>query len=139
MKKTVITYGTFDILHVGHINLLRRARELGDRLVVGLSSDEFNQGKHKSSLLNYENRKAVLESIRWVDEVFPEHNWEQKIGDIKKYGADIFVMGHDWEGKFDFLSEFCRVHYLPRTEDISTTEIKRSLSVVVKDAANERS
>lgn len=127
MKKTIITYGTFDILHIGHINLLRRARGLGDRLVVGLSSDEFNQGKHKSSLLNYENRKAVLESIRWVDEVFPEHNWEQKVGDIKRYGADIFVMGHDWEGKFDFLSEFCHVHYLPRTEDISTTEIKQSL------------
>lgn len=135
MNKTIITYGTFDILHVGHINLLRRARALGDRLVVGLSTDEFNQGKHKSSLLNYENRKAVLESIRWVDEVFPENDWEQKIGDIKKYGASIFVMGHDWEGKFDFLSEFCRVHYLPRTEDISTTEIKRSLEIGVVEAA----
>jgi glycerol-3-phosphate cytidylyltransferase len=135
MKKTIITYGTFDILHIGHINLLRRARGLGDRLVVGLSSDEFNQGKHKSSLLNYENRKAVLESIRWVDEVFPEHNWEQKVGDIKRYGADIFVMGHDWEGKFDFLSEFCHVHYLPRTEDISTTEIKQSLAIGAAGAA----
>ncbi|WP_043958018.1 glycerol-3-phosphate cytidylyltransferase [Lysobacter sp. A03] len=137
--KTVITYGTFDILHIGHINLLRRARALGDRLVVGLSSDEFNHGKHKSSLLNYANRKVVLESIRWVDEVFPEHDWEQKIGDIKKYGASIFVMGHDWEGKFDFLSEFCRVQYLPRTEDISTTEIKRSLSIVGKGATDDRS
>lgn len=127
--KTVITYGTFDILHVGHINLLRRARALGDRLIVGLSSDEFNQGKHKSSLLNYENRKAVLESIRWVDDVFPETCWDQKVSDIRRYGADIFVMGHDWEGKFDFLSEYCQVHYLPRTEDISTTEIKESLAV----------
>lgn len=127
--KTVITYGTFDILHIGHINLLRRARALGDRLVVGLSSDEFNRGKHKSSLLNYENRKAVLESIRYVDEVFPEHTWEQKVDDIKRYGASVFVMGHDWEGKFDFLREYCRVHYLPRTEDISTTEIKQSLSI----------
>ena len=126
--RTIITYGTFDILHAGHINLLRRARMLGDRLVVGLSSDEFNQGKHKSSLLNYENRKVVLESIRWVDEVFPEHSWEQKAGDIQRYGADIFVMGHDWEGKFDFLSEFCQVQYLPRTEDISTTQIKRTLA-----------
>lgn len=125
--KTVITYGTFDILHVGHINLLKRARALGDRLVVGLSSDEFNQGKHKSSLLNYENRKAVLESIRWVDEVFPEYNWEQKPDDIRKYEAGLFVMGHDWEGKFDFLSKFCEVHYLPRTEAISTTDIKQSL------------
>lgn len=133
--KTVITYGTFDILHVGHINLLRRARALGDRLVVGLSSDEFNQGKHKSSLLNYENRKAVLESIRWVDEVFPENNWEQKVDDIRNYGADIFVMGHDWEGKFDFLSEFCQVHYLSRTESISTTEIKQSLAIASAGAA----
>jgi len=125
--KTVITYGTFDILHAGHINLLRRARALGDRLVVGLSSDQFNQSKHKSSLLTYENRRAVLESIRWVDEVFPETGWDQKVDDIKRYAADIFVMGHDWEGKFDFLSEYCQVCYLPRTEDISTTEIKQSL------------
>lgn len=135
MKKTVITYGTFDILHIGHINLLRRARALGDRLVVGLSSDEFNQGKHKSSLLNYENRKVVLESIRWVDEVFPEHSWDQKVDDIRRYTADIFVMGHDWEGKFDFLSDFCQVHYLARTENISTTEIKQSLAIGSSGAA----
>ena len=125
--KTVITYGTFDILHIGHINLLRRARELGDRLVVGLSSDEFNRGKHKSSLLNYDNRKVVLESIRYVDEVFPEHTWEQKLDDIRRYGASIFVMGDDWRGRFDFLSVHCDVVYLPRTESISTTEIKRSI------------
>lgn len=126
--KTIITYGTFDILHRGHINLLRRARELGDKLVVGLSSDEFNAGKHKSSLLNYENRKIVLESIRYVDHVFPENTWEQKIQDIKKYGADIFVMGDDWEGKFDHLREYCEVLYLGRTPSISTTEIKTSLA-----------
>ena len=126
--KTVITYGTFDILHIGHINLLRRARALGDRLVVGLSSDEFNQGKHKSSLLNYENRKVVLESIRWVDGVFPEHDWEQKVDDVRRYGADIFVMGDDWAGKFDFLREHCEVVYLPRTAEVSTTEIKQSLA-----------
>ncbi|WP_288650918.1 glycerol-3-phosphate cytidylyltransferase [Pseudomonas sp. UBA5568] len=126
--KTIITYGTFDILHRGHINLLRRARELGDKLVVGLSSDEFNAGKHKSSLLNYENRKIVLESIRYVDHVFPEDTWEQKIQDIKKYGADIFVMGDDWEGKFDHLREYCEVLYLGRTPSISTTEIKTSLN-----------
>lgn len=128
--KTIITYGTFDILHVGHINLLRRARALGDRLVVGLSTDEFNQGKHKSSLLNFENRKVVLESIRWVDEVFAENNWEQKADDIRRYGASVFVMGHDWEGKFDFLSAYCEVIYLPRTDGISTTEIKTSLKSV---------
>ncbi|MEC4023478.1 glycerol-3-phosphate cytidylyltransferase [Pseudomonas fulva] len=128
--KTVITYGTFDILHRGHINLLKRARALGDRLVVGLSSDEFNAGKHKSSLLNYENRKIVLESIRYVDFVFPEDNWEQKVSDISKYDAQIFVMGNDWEGKFDMLKEYCEVVYLDRTPAISTTEIKTSLSHV---------
>lgn len=127
MSRTVITYGTFDILHIGHISLLRRARELGDRLVVGLSSDEFNLGKHKSSLLNYENRKVVLESIRYVDVVFPEESWEQKVDDIHRYNAGIFVMGEDWVGKFDFLSEHCDVVYLPRTPEISTTEIKLSI------------
>ena len=125
--KTVITYGTFDILHIGHINLLRRARALGDRLVVGLSTDEFNRGKHKSSLLNYENRKAVLESIRHVDVVFAESTWEQKVDDIRKYAADVFVMGDDWTGKFDFLAGFCEVRYLSRTPEVSSTEIKLSL------------
>lgn len=124
--KTVITYGTFDILHIGHINLLRRARELGDRLVVGLSTDEFNNSKHKSSLLSYENRKAVLEAIRYVDEVFPESTWKQKADDIRRYSADVFVMGDDWAQKFDFLSEYCKVIYLPRTAEISTTQIKQS-------------
>lgn len=128
--KTVITYGTFDILHIGHINLLRRARALGDRLVVGLSSDEFNRGKHKSSLLNYDNRKVVLESIRYVDMVFPELDWEQKADDIRKYQANVFVMGGDWIGKFDFLEDLCEVHYLTRTADISSTEIKQSLNHV---------
>lgn len=128
--KTIITYGTFDILHLGHINLLRRARALGDRLVVGLSTDEFNSGKHKSALLTYENRKAVLESIRYVDVVFPEETWEQKADDIRKYGANVFVMGDDWEGKFDFLSAHCTVRYLPRTPEISTTEIRESLAPI---------
>lgn len=127
MTKTVITYGTFDILHAGHINLLRRARDLGNRLVVGLSSDRFNMGKHKSSLLSYENRKAVLEAIRYVDLVFPEETWEQKVEDIRKYEVDIFVMGDDWAGKFDFLSAHCEVIYLSRTPEISTTEIKLSI------------
>ncbi len=136
--KTVITYGTFDILHVGHINLLKRARALGDRLVVGLSSDEFNQGKHKSSLLNFENRKVVLESIRYVGEVFAENTWEQKSDDIRKYQAGVFVMGDDWAGKFDFLAEFCEVVYLPRTPEVSTSQIKQSLGTarptgIVKD------
>jgi glycerol-3-phosphate cytidylyltransferase len=122
----VLTYGTFDILHAGHVNLLRRARALGDRLVVGLSTDAFNSGKHKSALLNYENRKAVLEAIRYVDHVFPEETWEQKVDDIRRLGVDVFVMGDDWTGKFDFLSAHCRVCYLPRTPEISTTEIRQS-------------
>ena len=119
--------GTFDILHIGHINLLRRARELGDRLVVGLSSDEFNRGKHKSSLLNYENRKTVLEAIRYVDLVFQEERWDQKIEDVRRFGAEVFVMGDDWTGRFDFLSTLCEVRYLPRTPDISTTQIKHDV------------
>jgi glycerol-3-phosphate cytidylyltransferase len=127
--RTVITYGTFDILHIGHINLLRRARELGDRLIVGLSTDQFNAGKHKSSLLDYENRKVVLESIRHVDLVIPEETWEQKIDDVRKHGVAVFVMGHDWEGKFDFLREHCEVIYLPRTPDISSTSVKQTLLV----------
>lgn len=125
--KTVITYGTFDILHVGHINLLKRARALGDKLIVAISSDEFNKGKNKSALLNYENRKAVLEAIRYVDLVIPETNWEQKMTDVDKYNVDTFVIGDDWEGKFDFLKEKCEVVYLSRTQGISTTKIKKEL------------
>jgi len=125
--KRVITYGTFDILHIGHINILKKAKALGDELIVGLSSDEFNSQKHKSSLLNYDNRKAVLESIRYVDMVIPETNWEQKILDIQKYNIDIFVMGDDWRGKFDFLKDYCQVIYLSRTDGISTTQIKEEL------------
>lgn len=125
--QTVLTYGTFDVMHVGHINLLRRARELGDRLIVGLSTDEFNAGKHKTSLLDFENRKAVLQAIRYVDLVIPETCWEQKIEDVRRYDIDVFVIGDDWEGKFDFLKELCQVVYLPRTEDISSTQVKRTL------------
>ena len=123
MKK-VITYGTYDILHYGHINLLKRARELGDYLIVSLSSDEFNAIKNKKSFYSYENRKLMLEACRYVDLVIPENNWEQKITDIKKYDVDTFVMGDDWKGKFDFLKDFCEVVYLPRTANISTTQIK---------------
>lgn len=123
MKK-VITYGTFDILHVGHINLLRRAKEMGDYLLVVLSSDEFNKLKDKTAYYSYEDRKTMLEAIRYVDEVIPENNWDQKISDVVDNNIDIFVMGHDWTGKFDFLKDYCEVIYLPRTEGISTTKIK---------------
>lgn len=126
MKK-VITYGTFDLLHWGHINLLKRAKELGDYLIVAVSTDEFNALKHKQAFHSYENRKLILEAIRYVDEVIPEENWEQKVTDIEKYDIDVFVMGNDWDGEFDFLKPHCEVVYLSRTDGISTTDIKTKL------------
>lgn len=127
MKK-VITYGTFDLLHYGHINLLRRAKELGDYLIVALSTDEFNwNSKQKKCYFSYEKRKMLLEAIRYVDLVIPENNWEQKVDDVKEFKIDIFVIGEDWKGKFDFLQEKCKVIYLPRTKEISTTQIKKDL------------
>ena len=127
MKK-VITYGTFDLIHVGHINLLRRARAQGDYLVVALSSDEFNAIKDKKAYYPYEDRKLILEAIKYVDEVIPEYTWEQKIDDVVNHKIDTFVMGDDWTGKFDFLKDYCEVVYLPRTEGISTTKIKSDLN-----------
>ena len=127
--KRVITYGTFDLLHYGHINLLRRAKALGDYLIVVLSTDEFNWNqKHKNCYFTYEVRKQLLEAIRYVDLVIPEENWEQKISDVKEYHVDTFVMGDDWKGKFDFLKPYCEVVYLPRTPEISTTQIKNDLN-----------
>lgn len=133
--KIVITYGSFDLLHYGHINLLRRAKEYGDYLIVGLSTDEFNHNeKHKKCYFSYEHRKLLLESIRYVDKVIPETCWEQKISDIHQYNAEIFVMGDDWAGKFDYLeNEGTRVIYLPRTPEISTTQIKSDLKNVWSD------
>ena len=124
--KRVITYGTFDLLHYGHINILRRAKALGDYLVVVVSTDEFNWNE-KKCYFTYEERKAMLEAIRYVDLVVPEENWEQKVTDVQKYQIDTFVMGDDWTGKFDFLKDYCEVVYLPRTPEISTTQIKREL------------
>lgn len=127
--KRIITYGTFDLLHYGHINLLKRAKELGDYLVVALSTDEFNQiEKGKKCYFSYEMRKSLLEAIRYVDLVIPEENWEQKAQDIQNYFIDVFVMGDDWSGKFDFLKSYCDVIYLPRTPEISTTKIKQDLN-----------
>lgn len=125
--KTVLTYGTFDLFHVGHLNLLKRTRSLGDRLVVGLSTDEFNSIKGKKTVVSYEHRKQILESIRFVDRVIPENTWEQKIRDVQENSVTTFVMGDDWAGKFDFLQEYCDVLYLPRTRDISTTSLKEIL------------
>lgn len=122
--KRVMTYGTFDLLHYGHINILKRSKSLGDYLIVGLSSDEFNELKGKKSVMSYEERKEILESIRYVDKVIKESSWEQKVDDIIKYNIDVFVIGDDWEGKFDFLKEYCEVVYLPRTKSISTTLLK---------------
>lgn len=136
-QKIVITYGTFDLFHVGHVRLLKRLRALGDKLIVGLSSDEFNQIKGKKSFFSYEERKEILLSCKYVDEVFPEYNWEQKAVDIQKYNADIFGMGNDWLGKFDHLNEYCQVIYLDRTEDISTTEIKNTLSKITPKQCQE--
>ena len=127
MKK-VITYGTFDLLHYGHISLLKRAKELGDYLVVALSTDEFNAIKGKKAHFSYNERKMILEAIKYVDEIIPENNWEQKVEDVREHNIDVFVIGDDWKGKFDFLNEYCQVVYLPRTEGISTTQIKEELS-----------
>ena len=129
MKK-VITYGTFDLLHYGHINLLRRAKSLGDYLVVGLSTDEFNnKEKNKECYFDYENRKLLLDAVRYVDLVIPEENWDQKISDIQKYNIDVFVIGDDWKGKFDYLKDIgVEVVYLSRTKEISTTKIKNDLN-----------
>lgn len=123
MRK-VITYGTFDLLHRGHINLLRRARELGDHLVVGLSSDEFNDEKGKDAFYPFDERLAVLEAVRYVDEIIREDSWDQKRRDIVEHGIDVFVMGDDWAGHFDDLGDLCEVVYLTRTEGISTTQLK---------------
>lgn len=127
MTKTVITYGTFDMFHVGHLNLLRRLSEMGDRVVVGVSTDDFNLGKNKKTLIPYDQRAQIVESIKYVDLVIPEESWEQKLTDVKTHGVDIFAIGEDWKGKFDFLSDLCEVHYLKRTKNISTTDLKRSL------------
>ncbi len=127
--KRVLTYGTYDLLHYGHINLLKRAKELGDYLIVGLSTDEFNEIKGKKAYHNYETRKLMLEAIRYVDLVIPEENWSQKIDDIKKYQVDLLVMGDDWSDseKFTSLKEYCEIRFLPRTKGISTSKIKREL------------
>ena len=131
--KTVITYGTFDLFHVGHVRVLNRLKELGDRLIVGISTDEFNAQKGKMALMPYADRKEVLESVRCVDLVIPETSWEQKIDDIKKYDVQIFGIGDDWRGKFDYLSEYCEVVYLERTYGISSSSIKTLTSGLTQE------
>ncbi|MGR5487936.1 adenylyltransferase/cytidyltransferase family protein [Vibrio alfacsensis] len=135
--KTIITYGTFDLFHIGHVRLLKRLSEMADKLVVGISSDEFNEIKGKSSFFSYKERAEIVASCKYVDEVFSEDNWEQKKDDILKYEASIFAIGDDWQGEFDYLNELCEVIYLERTKDISTTDIKKSLSKLNKDKLEE--
>ena len=127
-KKVVITYGTFDMFHVGHLRLLKRLKEMGDELIVAVSTDDFNEVKGKKTLIPYEQRVEILSSIKYVDRIIPEKSWEQKIEDIKKYKVDLFVIGNDWEGEFDFLKEYCEVQYMERTQNISTTQLKKSLA-----------
>ena len=125
--KTVLTYGTFDLLHYGHLEILRRASLLGDKLIVGVSTDKFNEIKGKTCVLPYQKRKELLDSLDYVDKVIPENNWEQKVTDIQDNDIDIFVMGDDWEGKFDELKVFCEVIYFPRTNGISSTKLRSIL------------
>ncbi|QTN45091.1 adenylyltransferase/cytidyltransferase family protein [Ectopseudomonas mendocina] len=128
MKK-VITYGTFDMFHIGHLRLLRRMREIGEYVIVAVSTDEFNALKGKKALVPYAERREIVEAIQYVDLVIPEHSWEQKADDIRQYGVDCFVMGDDWHGHFDHLAELCEVVYLERTRNISSTELRRSWEI----------
>lgn len=129
-KKIVLTYGTFDLFHIGHLRLLQRLRGLGDQLIVGVSTDEFNTIKGKKTIVEYEHRAAIVAGLSCVDGVFPEENWDQKISDIANYNASIFAMGDDWVGKFDHLKSCCEVIYLSRTADVSSTQLKRLLQVL---------
>lgn len=127
-KKIVLTYGTFDMFHIGHLKLLQRLKALGDELIVAVSSDEFNELKGKKTLIPFDQRALIVQNIKCVDKVIAEHNWEQKEQDVKKYNVDVFAMGDDWQGEFDFLKEHCEVVYLPRTANISTTQLKLELN-----------
>ena len=125
--KTVLTYGTFALLHYGHLEILKRASLLGNKLIVGVSTDKFNEIKGKTCVLPYQKRKELIESLYYVDKVIPENNWDQKVTDIQGNNIDIFVIGDDWEGKFDELKDFCEVIYLPRTKGISSTKLRSIL------------
>ena len=135
--KTVVTYGTFDLFHVGHVRLLKRLKSLGDKLVVGLSTDEFNLVKGKKTIIPYADRREVLLACQYVDDVFKEHNWEQKREDLIREQATIFAMGDDWAGKFDDLQDIVKVLYLPRTQDISTTELKTVINQIHDEKLRE--
>ena len=127
-KKVVLTYGTFDMFHIGHLKLLKRLKSLGDELIVAVSTDEFNNEKGKKTLIPFDQRAEIVKSIKYVDHVIAEKSWKQKEDDIKSFQVDIFAMGDDWEGEFDHLETLCQVIYLPRTKSISTTALKKSLT-----------
>jgi glycerol-3-phosphate cytidylyltransferase len=127
-QRTVLTYGTFDLFHIGHLNILKRLSQLGDRLIVGVSTDEFNALKGKRPVVPFEQRIEIVRAIRYVDQAIPEQRWAQKREDIERYGVDVFGIGEDWKGKFDDLEDQVQVVYLPRTSGVSTTEMKRILS-----------
>ena len=130
MAKTILTYGTFDMFHIGHLKLLERLSQLGDKLIVAVSTDEFNELKGKKTIIPYDQRAEIIAAIRYVDKVIPEKTWEQKPDDIKNHQVDIFAMGYDWKGKFDDLNQYCEVVYLPRTEGISTSRLKNQLNKI---------
>lgn len=132
MAKTILTYGTFDMFHIGHLRLFKRLSELGDKLIVGVSTDEFNALKGKKTLIPFDQRAEIVESCRYVDMVIPETDWEQKVRDVHEYNVDVFAIGNDWEGKFDFLKEHCEVVYLDRTDGISSTQLKNSLKNLLR-------
>jgi glycerol-3-phosphate cytidylyltransferase len=135
--KTIVTYGTFDLFHVGHVRLLKRLKSLGDKLLVGLSTDEFNQLKGKNVVITFADRKEILMACQYVDDVFPEQKWEQKRDDLIREKADVFAIGDDWSGKFDQLGDIVEVLYLPRTKDVSTTELKTVLSLIDDEKIRE--
>lgn len=137
MSRTVITYGTFDMFHVGHLNLLKRLRSLGGRLIVAVSTDEFNAEKGKKTLIPYPDRCEIVAALKYVDLVIPEMSWEQKVSDIAEYGVDVFAIGDDWKGKFDFLLPHCEVRYLERTQGISSSELKLALGRLLAGQGSE--
>ncbi len=132
MAKTILTYGTFDMFHIGHLRLFKRLSELGDKLIVGVSTDEFNALKGKKTLIPFDQRAEIVESCRYVDMVIPETDWEQKVRDVHEYNVDVFAIGNDWQGKFDFLKDHCEVVYLDRTDGISSTQLKNSLKNLLR-------
>lgn len=137
MDKVILTYGTFDLFHIGHLNLLQRLKDLGSYLVVGVSTDEFNATKGKQTVVRFEDRLRIVQNIKCVDLAIAENHWDQKRGDIEKHGVSVFGMGNDWAGKFDDLRDCCEVVYLPRTADVSSTSMKKLLSVLDKTHIDE--